>query len=1157
MPFRGRTCVVLLLAVCALSASSSTVGGAGETELVTLALGGVESVQSPAISDDGRFLAFVAHSDALVPGDSNAVSDIVVSDRQSGALALVSVGPGNRPADGASSAPSISADGRYVAFVSEARNLDGSAAAGPHIYVRDRVLGRTRLVAAGEQPVISGDGSAIAYVSPAASFSAAVYVRDLDGTDVELISTTVDGRTAQGYQPAISGDGRRVAFLSADGGLVADDPNRYPDVFVRDRLAGTTIRVNVSSGGRQDNGYVREMSLSRDGQHVAFASSGTNLVADDRNGWTDVFVHDIPTRVTSRVSVPTGGGEAARESYRPLISADGRYVAFVSTADNLDVTSNVFSGGVFVHDRATRVTERVDIPPTWPTTYPFVTLSAFDATGRFVLFQTPGALTAEDMDGDWDLYIRDRAPHSMVAAIEALQSAAGRAGVPPAAGMEALFGARANAVGGDRAGACSSIDDFVTDVQQRRGADLPADAAASLFSDAEFVRLGLGCGPRQPQTFRFVRSSMPLPSWSFAWLAQLGDVNGDALPDAVMQFAGRRSGWYALLGDGSGSFPRTVPLGVAAGPAGPAGDIQLADLNADGRQDFVLLHGTPARVSIALAGPELAPPAAVATELVLPSGYNRIKVADATGDGAVDVLAINPEDPYLRLFAGRGDGTFAAAALTWIGPDPSTLDVVRTKEGAYADVIIGRSSSLAIVPGAAGRFLEGFRPVLEGSFSSFTTADLNGDGRLDVLAPVAQYYAHARVEVYLSVTDGFVHSASLLSPDGAQITVGDYDADGMQDLVLAGWSAQSLLVHHGNGDGTFGIRETVVAGRISSTMTADVNRDGTEDLVAVRVTSGDGNEPPPASVLSVFLNKPLIVVQTQNSAEHLALGTTRAIRWQHALPASTRFRVDVSADGGRTWRTIRTDVATRGGMGTVNWTVAAPATAHGLVRVAALGAVAAADVNNAFLEVSDPFLRITTITAAQDWGIGTERRIGWSHNLGTAGRVHVDVTRDDGATWSRVAADVPLRGTESAAYHWRVAGPPSQRVRLRIQRTTDPSVSSISPRFSVSAPMVRLEWPTAGATVHGCSQFTPQWRHNLGTLEAVLLQWSLDGGRTWVTRDRIHNPRAVRGSYIDYEFVAPATDAAAFRVVWERNASVQGVSGSLRITAVPDYPYCD
>src|SRR5262249_13825695 len=143
-----------------------------------------------------------------------------------------------------------------------------------------------------------------------------------------------DGRS---ILPAISSDGRYVAFQSDASNLVAGDTNGVTDVFVRDRLTGTTERMSVDSAGVQGNGVSSVPSISADGRYVAFLSDASNLVAGDTNGVTDVFVHDRTTGATERVSVATGGTQADRGSGYAAISPDGRFVAIGSVATNLVV----------------------------------------------------------------------------------------------------------------------------------------------------------------------------------------------------------------------------------------------------------------------------------------------------------------------------------------------------------------------------------------------------------------------------------------------------------------------------------------------------------------------------------------------------------------------------------------------------------------------------------------------------------------------------------------------------------------------------------------------------------------------------------------------------------------------------------------------------
>src|SRR5207253_921856 len=136
-------------------------------------------------------------------------------------------------------------------------------------------------------------------------------------------------------RPLISANGRFVAFNSRSTNLVPGDTNGTSDVFVHDRQTGTTERVSVDNTGNQGNGGSGVVAISADGRFVAFVSSATNLVPGDTNGVADVFVHDRQTRTTERVSIDSAATQGTCDITCPAISADGRFVAFVSTATNL------------------------------------------------------------------------------------------------------------------------------------------------------------------------------------------------------------------------------------------------------------------------------------------------------------------------------------------------------------------------------------------------------------------------------------------------------------------------------------------------------------------------------------------------------------------------------------------------------------------------------------------------------------------------------------------------------------------------------------------------------------------------------------------------------------------------------------------------------
>src|SRR5204863_310450 len=143
------------------------------------------------------------------------------------------------------------------------------------------------------------------------------------------------GSSDTGDGPAISADGRFVAFTSLSTNLVAGDTNGWQDVFVRDRETRTTERVSVDSAGTEGNSWSGTPAISADGRFVAFVSDATNLVPGDTNKAADVFVHDRQTRTTERVSVDSAGNQGSWGSGAPAISADGRFVAFCSASPNL------------------------------------------------------------------------------------------------------------------------------------------------------------------------------------------------------------------------------------------------------------------------------------------------------------------------------------------------------------------------------------------------------------------------------------------------------------------------------------------------------------------------------------------------------------------------------------------------------------------------------------------------------------------------------------------------------------------------------------------------------------------------------------------------------------------------------------------------------
>lgn len=224
-------------------------------------------------------------------------------------------------------------------------------------------------------------------------------------------SVSTAGAKASSYSenPCLTPDGRYVAFESLASNLVGGDTNGLWDIFVRDLLTGVTERVSVGPSGAQANGNSGQPCISDDGRFVAFESLASNLVAGDTVAW-DIFVHDRWTHTTERVSLDSNGTQHNGACHYPSLSADGRLVSFWSSATNLVAGDTNNAGDAFVHDRASGVTERVSLSSTGAQgnagSGDFPSLSA---DGRFVVFDSWASnLVPNDTNGTLDVFLRDR-----------------------------------------------------------------------------------------------------------------------------------------------------------------------------------------------------------------------------------------------------------------------------------------------------------------------------------------------------------------------------------------------------------------------------------------------------------------------------------------------------------------------------------------------------------------------------------------------------------------------------------------------------------------------------------------------------------------------------------------------------------------------------
>ncbi|HEY5627973.1 MAG TPA: choice-of-anchor D domain-containing protein [Candidatus Limnocylindrales bacterium] len=325
----------------------------GQTTFVSQPVDANDASHQPAISGNGRYIAYSSTAPRLIQGYRSQYADVYRFDRQTGQTVLVSVGVSQAPVAGDSDMPSISGDGSQVAFDSAGgQSLTPQASGeGTQVYVRDMNAGTTQQVSIGPagqapqgtsgQPSISDDGTLVAFTSAAANFLGGqgagtyeVYRRDIGAGQTVLVSVMDDGTpmTAASVQPNISRDGRMVAYVVTGALLTAAVLTRQSSsIVLRDVTAGQNAYITVTPTGAQSNSASRSPKVGGAGRFVAFASTGTDLVAGDKNNAVDVFLRDLPpvpklapptidfgTRAVGVASVATAAGVLSNAGWGPL-----------------------------------------------------------------------------------------------------------------------------------------------------------------------------------------------------------------------------------------------------------------------------------------------------------------------------------------------------------------------------------------------------------------------------------------------------------------------------------------------------------------------------------------------------------------------------------------------------------------------------------------------------------------------------------------------------------------------------------------------------------------------------------------------------------------------------------------------------------------------
>ena len=368
MPFRVSptklaTATGLMLLCQALAATGAAAAAPpGDLVLVSAAAGG-EPGNGPssyglATSADGRYVAFASMATNLDPGDTDTVVDVFVKDLSTGQVQLASQTAAGVKGTAISERPSISADGQTVAFVSAADNLSPDDTDGyPDVFVKNlrtgdlTVASRTadgiKAATGGESATLSADGSTVAFSSTATNLSpdavdgsAHVYVKRLDtGTLTPVDGGTITRPDEQhgATAPSLSADGQIVAFTTDAGQLDPADTDQRADIYVRHLGSGELRLASVNAAGVKGNSPSSGPSVSADGTHVAFATGSTNLLPQDTDPSSDVYVKNLADGSLRLASTDGTGTKANQAASYPSLSPDGGYLAFSTDATNLGI----------------------------------------------------------------------------------------------------------------------------------------------------------------------------------------------------------------------------------------------------------------------------------------------------------------------------------------------------------------------------------------------------------------------------------------------------------------------------------------------------------------------------------------------------------------------------------------------------------------------------------------------------------------------------------------------------------------------------------------------------------------------------------------------------------------------------------------------------
>jgi ELWxxDGT repeat protein len=565
----------------------------GTTSRLSLAADGSQANNQSSylsLSPNGKVIAFTSNASNLVTGDSNNFTDVFLRNISAGTTTLVSgLRPtGNNSSDNTSSGQhTVSADGRYIAFSSDATNLvQGDTNFARDVFVYDRVTKTITLVSVASNgtqgnsssfaPSISADGKRVAFYSIAFNLIdgdtnnlADVFVRDLATGTTTRVSVAPDGSQGNdsSFNSSISADGKVVAFQSYASNLAIGDTNNSSDIFIRDFATGTTTRVSVASDGTQGNSNSDNPSISADGKVVTFQSYASNLVAGDTNGTWDVFVRDLATGTTTRVSVASDGTQANANSERPSISADGKVVAYYSIASNLVPGDTNNTSDVFVWNLTTGTTTRASIASDGTQGNANSGTTSISADGKVVaFFSNASNVVTGDINGTWDVYVRDLAVGTTTRVSVATDGTQGNSTsyLPSISADGKVVAFQSNASNLAAGDTNSTYDVFV--VVLTSSASLSASLSGSQVTVSDTI------GTDNALTIRLIGSDL-------------------VIADAVEQFTAAPMGWTLSADGKSISIPAASFVGAITVNGGGGNDTLTIDLSGGAIPNAITFNG--------------------------------------------------------------------------------------------------------------------------------------------------------------------------------------------------------------------------------------------------------------------------------------------------------------------------------------------------------------------------------------------------------------------------------------------------------------------------------------------------------------------------------------------------------------------------------------